>query len=67
MELRREADKLESLTCLNVDAVLRLYDVEPGEMADQGSAAGISVALLTGEITQRIYDALRQHGTGVIG
>jgi hypothetical protein len=62
VELRREADKLER-DLFHVDAVLRLYDVEPGEIPTKGRVPSRSPYFNRKEVTQRIYDALRLHGT----
>jgi hypothetical protein len=62
VELRREADRLEA-DLFHIDAVLRLYDVEPGEIPTKGRVPVRSAYFNRKEVTQRIYDALRLHGT----
>ena len=61
VELRREAERLEA-DLFHIDAVLRLYDVEPGEIPTKGRVPKRSAYFGRTEITRRIYDALRTNG-----
>jgi hypothetical protein len=61
IELRREADELEA-DLFHVDAVLRLLDVEPGEIPTKGRVPKRSPYFNRTEITKRIYAALRAGG-----
>jgi hypothetical protein len=62
VELRCEADRLEA-DLFHIDAVLRLYDVDPGEIPTKGRVPSRSPNFNRKEVTRRIYDALRLHGT----
>jgi hypothetical protein len=62
VELRRELDRLQA-DLFHIDAVLRLYDVEPSEIPTKGRVPVRSAYFGRNEITRRIYDALREHGT----
>lgn len=61
IELRREADRLEG-DLFHIDAVLRLYDVEPSEIPTKGRVPVRSPYFGRNEITRRIYDVLRTQG-----
>ncbi|GAN75875.1 hypothetical protein [Acidisphaera rubrifaciens] len=61
MELRREAERLEA-DLFHIDAVLRLYDVEPADIPTKGRVPVRSSYFGRNEITRRIYDALRTQG-----
>lgn len=62
IELRRELDRLQA-DLFHVDAVLRLYGVEPSEIPTKGRVPVRSAYFGRNEITRRIYDALRERGT----
>lgn len=62
IELRREADQLEA-DLFHIDAVLRLYDVEPADIPAKGRVPKRSAYFGRNEITRRIYDALRTDGS----
>jgi hypothetical protein len=61
IELRREADKLES-DLFHIDTVLRLYDVEPADIPTKGRVPVRSPYFSRNEITRRIYEVLRIEG-----
>jgi hypothetical protein len=61
VELRREADQLEA-DLFHIDAVLRLFEIEPGEIPTKGRIPKRSPYFNPNEITRRIYDALRCRG-----
>jgi len=61
IELRREADQLKA-DLFHVDAVLRLLDVDPGQVPTKGRVPKRSPYFNRNEITRRIYDALRNGG-----
>jgi hypothetical protein len=58
VELRREADKLEA-SLFHIDAVLRLYEVDPGDIPTKGRVPVRLGYFGRNEITRRIYEALR--------
>lgn len=61
VELRRQLDRLQA-DLFHVDAMLRLYDVEPSEIPTKGRVPVRSAYFGRNEITRRIYDALRERG-----
>ena len=61
VELRRQLDRLQA-DLFHVDAVLRLYDVEPSEIPTKGRVPVRSAYFGRNEITRRVYDALRERG-----
>src|ERR1700733_9038809 len=62
VELRRELDRLQGdLTA--IDAVLRLYDVEPSEIPTKGRVPVRSAYFGRNEITRRCRDLMRERGT----
>jgi len=61
IELRRQAEQLEA-DLFHIDAVLRLYEVEPSDIPTKGRVPKRSAYFARKEITQRIYDALRTQG-----
>jgi hypothetical protein len=61
VDLRREADRLEA-DLFHIDAVLRLYAVEPTDIPTKGRVPKRSAYFGRNEITRRIYEALRLHG-----
>jgi hypothetical protein len=61
VELRRQLDRLQA-DLFHIDAVLRLYDVEPSEIPTKGRVPVRSAYFGRNEITRRIYDALRERG-----
>lgn len=58
VELRREAEQLQA-DLFHIDAVLRLYEVEPADIPTKGRVPVRSAYFARNEITRRIYDALR--------
>jgi len=62
VELRRQLDRLQA-DLFHIDAVLRLYGVEPSEIPTKGRVPIRSAYFGRNEITRRIYDALRERGT----
>lgn len=62
VELRREAEQLQA-DLFHIDAVLRLYEVEPADIPTKGRVPVRSAYFARNEITRRIYDALRTQGT----
>ncbi len=61
VELRREVDRLQA-DLFHIDAVLRLYEVEPADIPTKGRVPVRSAYFGRKEITRRIYDALRENG-----
>jgi len=62
VELRRQAEQLEA-DLFHIDAVLRLYEVEPTDIRTKGRVPVRSGYFGRNEITRRIYDALRADGS----
>lgn len=62
VDLRREADRLQA-DLAAIDAVLRLYEVDPAEIPTKGRMGVRSVYFGRGEITRRCRDLLRERGT----
>jgi hypothetical protein len=62
VDLRREADKLQA-DLVAIDSVLRLYDVDPGEIPTKGRMPVRSAYFGRYEITRRCRDLLREKGT----
>jgi hypothetical protein len=62
IELRREAEQLQT-DLFHIDAVLRLYEVEPADIPTKGRVPVRSAYFARNEITRRIYDALRTQET----
>ena len=62
VDLRRELDKLQA-DLMHVDAVLRLYDVEPAEIPTKGRMPIRSAYFARNEISRRCRDLLRQKGS----
>lgn len=62
VDLRRELDKLQS-DLVSLDAVLRMYDVEPSEIPTKGRMPVRSAYFGRNEITRRCRDMLRERGT----
>ena len=62
VDLRREADKLEA-DLFHVDAVLRLFDVEPADIPTKGRVPVRSGYFGRNEISRRVADGLRTLGT----
>ena len=58
IEFRRQAEQLEA-DLFHIDAVLRLYEVEPGDIPTKGRVPKRSAYFARNEITRRIYEALR--------
>jgi len=58
IELRRGAEQLEA-DLFHIDAVLRLYEVEPSDIPTKGRVPKRSAYFARSEITRRIYEALR--------
>ena len=61
VDLRREADKLQA-DLVHIDAVLRLYDVEPAEIPTKGRMPVRSAYFGRNEISRRCRDMLREKG-----
>src|SRR5579863_4130126 len=62
VDLRRELDKLHA-DLVHVDAVLRLYDVEPAEIPTKGRMPVRSAYFGRNEISRRCRDMLRERGS----
>lgn len=62
VDLRREIDRLQA-DLFHIDAVLKLYDVEPADIPTKGRIPVRSAYFGRNEITRRIYDALRSGET----
>lgn len=62
VDLRREAEHLEA-DLFHIDAVLRLYEVEPADIPTKGRVPVRSAYFGRNEITRRIYEALRVQGS----
>ncbi len=62
IEIRHEAERLEA-DLFHIDAVLRLYNVEPADIPTKGRVPKRSAYFGRNEITRRIYDALRTEGS----
>jgi hypothetical protein len=62
IDLQHELDRLHS-DLFHIDAVLRLYDVEPGDIPMKGRVSIRSSYFTRNEITRRIRDALRERET----
>ena len=68
VDLRHELDRLQA-DLVSLDAVLRLYDVEPSEIPTKGRMPVRSAYFGRNEITRRCRDLLRERGVirGVLG
>lgn len=62
VDLRREVDKLQA-DLVHIDAVLRLYDVEPAEIPAKGRMPIRSAYFGRNEISRRCRDMLREKGS----
>ena len=62
VDLRRETDKLQA-DLVHVDAVLRLYEVEPAEIPTKGRMPVRSAYFGRNEISRRCRDMLREKGS----
>lgn len=62
VDLRREMDKLQA-DLVHIDAVLRLYDVEPAEIPTKGRVPVRSAYFGRNEISRRCRDMLRKKGS----
>jgi hypothetical protein len=62
VELRREADQLEA-DMFHIDAVLRLFEVDPAVIPTKGRVPKRSPYFARTEITRRLYEALRVDGS----
>lgn len=62
VDLRRELDRLQG-DLAAIDAVLRLYDVEPSEISTKGRMPVRSAYFGRNEITRHCRDMLREKGT----
>jgi hypothetical protein len=62
IELRAKLDRLQA-DLFHIDAVLRLYDVEPSEIPTKGRVPVRSAYFGRNEITRRIRDMLREKGS----
>ena len=62
IELRAEAEQLET-DLFHIDAVLRMYEVDPADITTKGRVPKRSAYFARNEITRRIYEALRTQET----
>lgn len=62
VDMRREIDKLQA-DLLHLDAVLRLYGLEPAEIPNKGRMPVRSAYFGRNEISRRCRDMLRECGT----
>src|ERR1700677_4679887 len=62
VDLRREVDKLQA-DLLHLDAVLKLYGLEPAEIPNKGRMPVRSTYFGRNEISRRCRDMLRDRGT----
>lgn len=62
VDLRREVEKLKA-DLFHIDKVLRLYDVQPGEIPTKGRVSPRSVYFERNEVSRRCRDMLREKGT----
>ena len=62
VELRAKLDRLQA-DLFHIDAVLRLYDVEPSEIPTKGRVPVRSAYFGRNELTRRIRDMLREKGS----
>ena len=62
LDLRREIDKLQA-DLVHIDAVLRLYDVEPAEIPTKGRMPVRSAYFGRHEISRRCREAMREADT----
>jgi hypothetical protein len=62
VDLRREVETLKA-DLFHIDAVLRLYDVEPEEIPTKGRVSSRSVYFARNEVSRRCRDMLRERGT----
>ena len=61
VDLKREIDKLQA-DLFHIDAVLRLYGLEPEEIPTKGRMPKRSAYFGRSEISRRCYDMLREKG-----
>lgn len=62
VDLRREAENLQA-QLVHLDAVLKLYGLEPAEIPNKGRMPVRSAYFGRNEISQRCRDMIRQKGT----
>jgi hypothetical protein len=62
IDLHREADKLQA-DLVHIDAVLRLYGLEPAEIPTKGRMPVQSAYFGRNEVSRRCRDMLREKGT----
>src|SRR5258708_21512214 len=62
IDLRREIDKLQA-DLVHLDAVLRLYGLEPAEIPNKGRMPVRSAYFGRNELSRRCRDMLRERGT----
>lgn len=62
VDLRRQVDRLQA-DLLHLDAVLRLYGLEPAEIPNKGRMPVRSAYFGRNEISRRCRDMLRERGT----
>lgn len=62
IDLRRQVDKLQA-DLLHLDAVLKLYGLEPAEIPTKGRVPVRSAYFGRNEISRRCRDMLRERGT----
>jgi len=62
VDLRREVDKLQA-DLVHIDAVLKLYGLEPAEIPNKGRMPVRSTYFGRNELSRRCRDALREKGS----
>ena len=62
VDMRREMDKLQA-DLMHIDAVLKLYGLEPAEIPNKGRIPVRSAYFGRNEISRRCRDMLRERGT----
>jgi hypothetical protein len=62
VDLRRQADKLQA-DLMHIDAVLKLYGLEPAEIPTKGRMPVRSTYFGRNELSRRCRDQLREKGT----
>jgi hypothetical protein len=62
VDLRREIDKLQA-DLMHIDAVLKLYGLEPAEIPNKGRMPVRSAYFGRNELSRRCRDALREKGS----
>ncbi len=62
IDLRQQVDRLLA-DLFHIDAVLKLYGLEPDEIPTKGRMPKRSAYFSRGEVSKRCYDLLRERGT----